>query len=321
MYKNKYLHRHEKRCKCAKTKHLGRNNAQSDAQNLLLAFNSSDQELVKIVFPRMVSDNVSFIAKSDELIKAFGSRYLKNHKEKHLINVISQKMRTLARLLIQMKQEEPSIETLQDCLAPKYFDAIIKCTKIVASYDSSKDSFGAPSIVLKMGHMLKQCCDITEFNILKQCNNLVPDEAQSKKQQSVINMRSVIEKQWSYELSTNASKEILQKKWNKPAFLPLTSDIQIFRNHLINVQQECVNELKNNPNNVDHYRNLQESILAQLILLNRRRSGEVQRIFLDTYLTAPTEISQEEVEMSLSEIERQLTKQFKRIVIRGKRGH
>ncbi|XP_022162556.1 uncharacterized protein LOC111028280, partial [Myzus persicae] len=45
-------------------------------------------------------------------------------------------------------------------------------------------------------------------------------------------------KQWSYEVSTNASKEILQKKWNKPAFLPLTSDIQLFRNHLIHVQNE-----------------------------------------------------------------------------------
>jgi len=78
--------------------------------------------------------------------------------------------------------------------------------------------------------------------------------------------------------------------------------------------------LKENSNNIKAYRELQESILSQLILLNRRRSGEVQRIFLQTYLCAPSEISQEEVDFSLSEIEKQLTKQFKRIVIRGKRG-
>lgn len=109
MYTNKYLHRHEKHCKNTKTKPSGRNNAQVNAQNLLLGFSFSDQELVKIVFPKMVGDNISFIAKSDELIKAFGSRYFKNHKEKHIIHVISQKMRTLARLLIQMKIEEHSI--------------------------------------------------------------------------------------------------------------------------------------------------------------------------------------------------------------------
>lgn len=62
-------------------------------------------------------------------------------------------------------------------------------------------------------------------------------------------------------------------------------------------------------------------MLAQLILLNRRRFGEVQRLFINTYLTAPTEISQEEVDLSLSEMEHQLTKQLKRIVIRGKSGH
>jgi len=41
---------------------------------------------------------------------------------------------------------------------------------------------------------------------------------------------------------------------------------------------------------------------------------------MNTYLTAPTEISQEEIDSCLSEMERQLTKQLKRIVIRGKRG-
>lgn len=133
-------------------------------------------------------------------------------------------------------------------------------------------------------------------------------------------MRSIIEKQWSYEISTNACKEIYQKKWNKPAYLPLTSDIKIFRDYLISVQNKSVKELKENPNNFKAYRELQESILSQLILLNRRRSGEVQRVLLETYLFAPSEISQEEVHLSLTQMEKQLTKQFKRIVIRGKRG-
>lgn len=47
LYKKKYLYRHEKNCKCIKTKHVGRNNAQADAQNILLAFSNTDQELIK----------------------------------------------------------------------------------------------------------------------------------------------------------------------------------------------------------------------------------------------------------------------------------
>uniref|UniRef100_A0A8R2BAE1 Uncharacterized protein n=1 Tax=Acyrthosiphon pisum TaxID=7029 RepID=A0A8R2BAE1_ACYPI len=302
LYKKKYLYRHEKICKSVKTELKGRNKAQADAQNLLLTFTDTDEQLVKEVFPRMAVDSISLIAKTDSLIKSFGSRYLKCHREKHLVNIVSQKMRTLARLLIQMRNEDSNIKSLLDYLTPKYFDKIIKCTKIVAGYDAENDKFGSPSIVLKMGSALKQCCDIAEFNILKESKHLDLDDTQKKIKKSLLNMRSIIEKQWSYEISTNACKEIFQKKWNKPAYLPLTSD------------------LKENSNNIKSYRELQESILSQLILLNRRRSGEVQRIFLQTYLCAPSEISQEEVDFSLSEVEKQLTKQFKRIIIRGKRG-
>jgi len=45
----------------------------------------------------------------------------------------------------------------------------------------------------------------------------------------------MIEKQWSYEISTNATKDIYQKKWNKLAILPLTSDIKLFRDYIVKV--------------------------------------------------------------------------------------
>lgn len=94
-------------------------------------------------------------------------------------------------------------------------------------------------------------------------------------------MKYLMETQWSHEISTNASKDITQKKWNKPAILPLTSDIKLFRDHLLKIEIESYSKLKTNPGNVQAYRDLQDSILAQLILLNRRRSGEIQRILLN----------------------------------------
>jgi len=106
-------------------------------------------------------------------------------------------MRILARLVIQMKVELPDIKCLQDSLVTKYFDYILKCTKIAASYDTSTDKFGSPLVILKMGSSLKQCCDIAEFNLLKNCDNFVLDEYQRNIQQSIINMRSIIDKQWS----------------------------------------------------------------------------------------------------------------------------
>jgi len=203
LYKKKYLYRHEKKCKSVKTELKGRNEAQADAQNLLLTFTETDEQLVKEVFPRMVADSISLIAKTDSLLKSFGSRYLKCHRQKHLVNIVSQKMRTLAKLLIQMRNEDSNIKSLLDCLTPKYFHKIIKCTKIVAGYDADNEKFGSPSIVLKMGSALKQCCDIAEFNILKESKHLDLDDTQKKIRKSLLNMRSIIEKQWSYKIYTN----------------------------------------------------------------------------------------------------------------------
>lgn len=137
---------------------------------------------------------------------------------------------------------------------------------------------------------------------------------------TIRNFKYIIDKQWSYELSTNASKEIYQNKWNKPSLLPLTSDIKLFRNYIVQLEKDSYNALKLNPENMQAFRELQECILAQIILLNRRRAGEVQRILLDTYSNASTEMSMEEINQALSPIEKELTKNFKRIVIRGKRG-
>lgn len=129
LFKRDYLFRHIKICKSKNSTYnkTGKNMVQADAQNLLLTFTNTDTQLLNEVFPRMAVDEITTIAKTDNLIKAFGSRYLKCHKEKHLVNVVSQKMRTLARLVIRMKIEAPKIKTLQDCLIPKYFDTIVKC--------------------------------------------------------------------------------------------------------------------------------------------------------------------------------------------------
>jgi len=320
LYKKNYLRRHTKVCSLKKNSVEGtqRRKVQAESQSLLVAFESEYTKLVEQVFPRMAPDNISLVVKNDPLIRAFGTRYLKCHKEKHLITVVSNKMRELGRFLMAMRQNCDTLLTLQDCLTPNLFDNIIKSTKQIAGYDSKTDSFGAPSLVLKIGTSLKQCCDIAEYMILKKSPLLRP--VKDTDISDIKTVENLIQKQWSYELATNASKELYQKKWNKPALLPLTSDIKIFRDHLVLEQKNAIQKLKINPIDIVAYKSLQETILAQLILLNRKRAGEVQRILLSTYLNTPIEALQEEIASSLSKVENELTKKFKRIVIRGKRG-
>lgn len=75
-----------------------RNLAQAEGQSLLSCYRHNDL-LRKEIFPRMRADNISFTAKTDQLICAVAARYLKSHRDKQFHQVASRKMRQLLCLL------------------------------------------------------------------------------------------------------------------------------------------------------------------------------------------------------------------------------
>lgn len=150
----KQLWRHKKVCAASEKVACHQRNA----QNELLKHLKIDTELMHKVFPRMCTEVISFTAKKDPLICALGSRYIKIHREKHFLHVVSRNMRELARLFLEVKNEEPSLSNLFEVLKPQYFDLLVSSTKEAAKYD--KDYYGSPSYALRIGTSLKQCCDI-----------------------------------------------------------------------------------------------------------------------------------------------------------------
>lgn len=97
-YSRKQLWKHRKIC----SGNSGEAFSQADAQNFLVRNMKIDEKLKSTIFPRMRADKVSLIAKKDPLICAFGSQYLKTHREKHFVNVVSRKMRELSKMLIEI---------------------------------------------------------------------------------------------------------------------------------------------------------------------------------------------------------------------------
>lgn len=91
--------------------------------------------------------------------------------------------------------------------------------------------------------------------------------------------------------------------------------------YLIQSAEKSVKKLTINSHDVSAYNNLVETIYCQVMLLNRRRPGELQRMLLQTYLSCGnTKGHYEEFESIITPIERILLTKLKRVVIRGKRG-
>lgn len=314
-FSSRSLYRHRKKCGDGNS-----SNAQSAGQSKLVSKLSVDESLKNQVFPRMRADKISLEAKKDILICAFGARYLKTHREKHFINVTSRKMRELSRLLLELKKKEIQIINLFEALQPKYFDLIVEATKIISKYNSLTETYESPTLAMNMATSLKQCCDIAITLVIKRKENFANitfAEAESK----LRTMIKLFNSNWQFEISSQAANNLNLNKWNKVTIVPLAQDLKKMRDYIMKQAELSERSLKRNNHDTLSYNRLMETVYCRVILLNRRRPGELQRMYLQTYMTSGNEKqSYQEFSDAISPTERILLQKLKRVVIRGKRG-
>lgn len=314
-YCKKFLSRHVKHCPHNSDQDsVKRTNAQSDGQSLLSACKHNDI-LVTEIFPKMrKADIVALTAKKDSLICAVARRYLKSHRDQQQFRQVTiRKMRQLAALFLEMKKFI-QIKSLLDALDPLNFDLIVECTKKISRYNAENESYGAPSLASQMGTELKDCVDVA-YNIIIKKHNTKSGFAEKLKI-----LKELIVSEWRYEVSTIANNDLKQKKWNKPSLIPLAEDLTLLRGYLLREAEKCRKTLQQNATDEKTYKNLIEITYVQLILLNRRRVGELERITVTVYENNINNTSTTQFDGCISESEKFLMKSFKRVVIRGKRG-
>nr|CAI5866093.1 unnamed protein product [Callosobruchus analis] len=320
-YSTKNLWRHRKYCDSNPTKGEKQRNARSEGQNLLLRHLKQDSHFASAVFPRMRADQISLVAKKDVLICAFASRYLKIHREKHFILVASRKMRELARLLIEIRKVKPDVVTLFDALKPTNYDLLVAATQSASKYDKRTQSYQSPTFALNMGTTLKQCCDIALVHTLKQ-SEMLPSIQSGDVEAEMKTLVQLIEGNWKFDVSSQAATDLNMQKWNKVTLVPLAGDLKLLKDCLLKEATLAVSKLQARSNDKKAYIILLENIYCRLLLLNRRRPGELQRPLLHTYTAAINNDKcqgYEEFSEAISETEKCLMKSFKRIVIKGKR--
>lgn len=329
LLKKHYLSRHRRKCLLIEThEKQNKNNRFNEAaasQTLIACSLDENKTLNKLrvkdqVFPRMKVDDISLVAKTDYLIYKFGENYLKKHKREQLNIVCSNKMRELARFLIEFRKISNSPNyTLKDILTPKLFDTVIECAKNLGGYDKEQKTYRAASLSAHLGTSLKQVSDLFITSLLKEDSSLcVPVAKREEIIKETKRFKQLIETQWTTEISSLAFRNLQEQRWQKPVMLPLTSDIKKFKDFVTETADKAVCILKENPNNKKEFKNLVEAALTLTVLFNRRRIGDVQYTYLNTYTKYETTLNQEECEMALSETEKMLTKYYKRLVTGGK---
>ncbi|PIK35880.1 hypothetical protein BSL78_27293 [Apostichopus japonicus] len=124
--------------------------------------------------------------------------------------------------------------------------------------------------------------------------------------------------EWADSVSSHALSTLYQRKWNKPTILPLSEDVVNLHKHLNVKITESTKRLSTDPDKLAWY-SLATATMAKIILFNRRRSGEVQRMPLEDYQRCNTHTNEDILE-DLTEWEKKLCQQLSRVETKGKRG-
>ncbi|KAK0144115.1 N-lysine methyltransferase KMT5A-A [Merluccius polli] len=311
LFKRKALWRHFKVCKFQpETSKPGRKRVQA-----LCAF----AEPTPTRFPRgywmllkgMNQDKIAMAVKQDHFILEFGYRlFKKNGKVKSQHQYIRQRLRELGRLALEAKKSAPT-KTIKELIKPEMYDNLVTAAKCIAGFSDDTGDYRCASLARKLGHTLHGFAMFVKSQGLK-----MKEEMTVKNAEEFIQL---YQDSWKYDIGSQALTQLNQAKWNAPQLLPLTQDVQTLHFDLSEKQQKSLNALKEETSS-SNWKDLAKVTLAQLIIFNRRREGEVSRTLLSAYLLKDVSETQEDVNLALTPLEQKLCKHFSRMTIVGKRG-
>uniref|UniRef100_A0A9J7ZFM4 SET domain-containing protein n=2 Tax=Cyprinus carpio carpio TaxID=630221 RepID=A0A9J7ZFM4_CYPCA len=254
-------------------------------------------------------DPITDIIKKDKVIIDVGQ---------HLLNIggltaknkqcVREKMRELGRL-VHNARRVTSLKTMEDCVNPKKYMETVKAVKYTCGYESEK--FMIPSLAKKLGNSLLQ------VSKLLKAQGLMSNDKQRVKNAS--EFQDVHQEKWNEMILDTALRNIREAKWNVPALIPFAEDVQKMHTYLSQVQGEWYKSLSES-SSTKAWMELAKVCLAQIILFNRRRGGEVACMTLSAFFSRDTSDPHEDVDWALSEVEKKLCRHISRIITMGKCG-
>ena len=309
VYQKKVLWIHHKTCP-QNTKKQTHRRVVTEAYLSTKGLAVSEQFQKAILFP-MKPDEITKLVTKDDLLMKFGEKQYSKNPESKQNNYIRQRLRQSARLLMNLMDINESVYNMDQAIDPKIYNDVISAVRITAGFKETNFQYDAAVLPLKIGHNLKALAAIKESEAIKSGDKIKKEQAED--------FLNLIEKNWSFDVSSSALKTLADRKFNNPEYLPLASDIKLLSDYLDKNIDYSIKQI--GEGNLNEYRRCAELTLASLILFNRKRAGEAQRILIKNFDDGLLckRISKD-AEACLSMVEKKLLNKFQRIEIKGKRG-
>ncbi|XP_070398135.1 uncharacterized protein [Nothobranchius furzeri] len=270
-------------------------------------------EGLKSVISCMKYDKVTQLIQNDKQLLQFGQHlYDLNGSRKNRHDYIRQRLRELGRLLLTAQKSTP-IQKAEELIYPANFNHLISAVKELAGYNPTNNTFRKPTLALKIGNSLGIICELVETD------NLSSVDGDSSLVRFAREFKTIKNFRWKGLITRGATTTMTESKWNSPQILPLTEDVKRLDSHMENVKAIAEKMLRSSPT-ASNYAMLAKVTLAQVIIFNRRREGEVSRMELSTFKERKKSEINEDMAACLTPLEKKMCDFFTRVEIRGKRG-
>ncbi|CAH1106923.1 unnamed protein product [Psylliodes chrysocephalus] len=318
MFSKSYLSRHTKKCNFGhnlqgETSTFKSRGVQTISSLLLPIGPNTSQRFRDCILSKMNTDDIFEAVRKDPLILLFAQTEFRRlgHETRYHRNIID-RSRELGRLLLAVKEIDPKLQKLSQLLNPSGYKTFREAVCKIAGYNDVTNAFQVPSLALKIGFTIKKCVSILKGDYLE-------DETLRSTIPILDAFVEVLESKWTVDVTCHAQRTLSERKWNKAKRVPLTKDIQILHKYLSSQSKKLL-DILSLKSDITAFRELTELSLAMIIILNRRRVGEVQYMTKEDYLKAKAGDPESDTFKILSDTERKLAESLTRIVIKGKRG-
>ncbi|XP_063902554.1 uncharacterized protein LOC135122286 isoform X2 [Zophobas morio] len=257
--------------------------ANSFSQKLFLAFLEPVQ--VGLILHEILEDKcLKLVAERYSLMHRGSYSALKNDR---------QHLRRMARLILDVKDINPSILDFEDLILYGGYDALLEGVFNLCSLDKETDALNV---------------DYLTHNLPTQC----------EERGRFDNFKTLHDKNYGIYVGRSAGRTSLQRKAAKLHNLPKAKDVKLFSTLIVSEAEQAYQRLQDGFD-FDTWLKLGKAALARVIVYNRRRVSEVASMSLELY-NKKIELD-DEILQSLPMYQRELANKYKVMTLIGKRLH
>ena len=185
-------------------------------------------------------------------------------------------MRTLGRLLIEVRKQDLELDELKYMLRAKYYPIFIDAVNVLAEFDPRKKEFEKPSVATDIGTLMRLC-----VIVMKDECAMAEDDVLLK---WVTSFSDTFESSYFARVNKLISEKANREKRNAESQLPDNEDIEKLTEHLERIAKEDYLKLSEGFC-LETWKRLLKSTLSLVHTFTRRRAGETERMEINDFLT------------------------------------